>query len=265
MVGALQASSLPGRLLSGVWLAGTAALLFALAGPTFAVRVPAREATVVLCIDTSGSMQAHDLEPTRWEAARTAALSFIDAVPADTRVGIVTFASGASLIEPPSADLDEVRGALDRVPQPNGATAIGDALQLAAQQMPTSGKRIIVLMTDGVNNRGADPIESAQLVAQRGIDIDSVGVGTSGSGQIIPGTNEPADLDAETLRTIAQDGRGTYSEATDADSLRDVFRRLAVGTVWDKKKIDASYPVALVGGLVLMCAFLTGLGSGRLP
>ena len=262
---AMKPSPLPGRLLSTAWIVGAAAVLLALAGPHFWTRVPAKDGTVVLCIDTSGSMRAHDLFPSRWSAAKAAARSFIDEVPSGTRVGIVTFATGASLIQPPSAELDEVRDALDRIPAPDGATAIGDALQLAAQQMPEKGKRVIVLMTDGVNNRGADPIESARAIGQKGISIYAVGIGTSGSGEVIPGTNELADLDSDALRTIAQYGNGTYSEASASTSLADTFRRLAMGTVWESKRIDGSYPVALAGGLVLMLTFLAGLGFGRFP
>ena len=74
-------------------------------------------------------------------------------------MGLVTFSSAAELIQPPSDDLDTVREAIDRIPAPDGGTAIGDALNVAAQQMPQTGTRVIVLLTDGVSNRGVDPVE----------------------------------------------------------------------------------------------------------
>jgi Ca-activated chloride channel family protein len=261
---ALRPARWPAALVFAAFVAGTAAELFALSGPRLIARVPAKDGSVVICIDTSGSMRARDVEPTRSEAALTAARAFIDAVPAGTKVGIVSFSSGADVIAAPTADLDAARDALGRVPPPDGATAIGDALTLAAQQFTGSGRRIIVLLTDGVNNRGSDPLEAAQTIGARGITIETVGVGSSGSGEIIPGTGELADLDADSLRAIARSGHGRYVEARDADALRDAFRSIALTTVWEKKRVDASLPLALAGGVVLVGTVLFGLAAGRL-
>jgi Ca-activated chloride channel family protein len=263
-VAALRPARWPAALLFGAYVAGTGALLAALAGPHFTAQVPAKDGAVMICIDTSGSMRAHDLQPTRWDAALRAARAFVDAVPDGTKVGIVSFSSSASVVVPPEADIDAVRDALGHVPLPDGGTAIGDALSLAAQQLPSTGRRIIVLLTDGVNNRGSDPLEAAREIGARGVTIETVGVGSSGSGEIIPGTSELADLDAESLRTIAESGRGRYVEARDADALRDAFRTIALTTVWERKRVDGSFPVALGGGLVLVATFLAGLAAGRL-
>jgi Ca-activated chloride channel family protein len=262
---ALRPRALPSALLFAALVAGVCALGAAFAGPRIAVRVPAKDATVMLCIDTSGSMRALDVAPTRIAAAKAAARAFIDAVPAGTRIGIVTFATGASVIQQPTDDLDEVRAALARVPLPNGATAIGDALALAAQQMPEHGTRAIVLLTDGVNNRGADPLAVAREVAAAGIAIHTVGVGTAGSGQLIPGTDEPADLDEDTLRAIAEATRGTYSPARDAGQLSAVFRGLAGVTVWERKRVDGSAVFAAGGGTIVLLAFLAGFALGKFP
>ena len=254
----------PAALLFASYVAGAGAVLFALAGPHLVTRVPAKDGTVVICIDTSGSMRARDVAPSRADAARLAARAFVDAVPAGTRVGIVTFSSGASVIAQPSSDLDTVRDALDRIPPPDGATAIGDALELAAQQMPATGRRIVVLLTDGINNRGSDPIADSRDIGARGVSIETVGVGSSGSGQIIPGTNQPAELDAQALTTIAENAKGRYVEARDAGALKSAFRQIALATVWEKKRIDASFPIALGGGLVLVLTLLGALAAGRL-
>jgi Ca-activated chloride channel family protein len=262
---ALRPSRWPAAVLLGTYAAGAAALLLALAGPHFFMRVPARDGTVVICIDTSGSMRARDVEPSRSEAANAAARTFIDSVPEGTRIGIVSFSSVANVIQAPTSDLDTVREALDRVPPPEGGTAIGDALALAAKQTPPKGHRIIVLLTDGVNNLGRDPVSVAQEVALQGIHIETVGVGSSDSGQLIPGTDELADLDADTLRTIAHLGHGRYAEARDAATLQDDFRNIAFGTVWEQKPVDGSFPFALAGGTLLVITFLVGLATGRFP
>lgn len=263
---ALRPSRWPGALLFCAYVAGAAGLLLALAGPHFFAQVPSKDGTVVICIDTSGSMRARDVDPTRAEAALAAARTFVDSVPTGTRVGIVSFASVASVVQVPTADLDAVRDSLDRVPPPEGGTAIGDALALAAAQLPkTGGHRIVVLLTDGVNNLGRDPVQSARDVASRGIQIETVGVGSNDSGQIIPGTDELADLDADTLQTIARLGHGRYAEARDAGTLREEFRNIALGTVWERKPVDGSFPFALAGGTLLLVTFLVGLATGRVP
>ena len=262
---ALRPSRIPGAVLFAAWLAGAGTLAVALAGPRLDARLPVHDATVVICIDTSGSMRATDIDPTRWDAAKAAARAFIDAVPDGTRIGIVTFSGEAAVIQAPSSDLDVVRQALDRVPYPNGATAIGDALEVAAAQMPASGRRAIVLLTDGVNNRGADPQISSQRIGARGITISTVGVGTSDSGKLIPGTSEPAEIDEGALRAIAANGAGRYARAADSGALRDEFRRLAFETVWERHRVDASLPFALGGGALVLVTFLTGFALGRFP
>ncbi|MBC5800928.1 MAG: VWA domain-containing protein [Candidatus Eremiobacteraeota bacterium] len=262
---ALRPARWPAALILTAYACGCAVLALALGGPHFLARVPTHDGTVVLCIDTSGSMRATDLAPTRADAAKAAARAFVDAVPAGTRIGIVSFSSGANAILAPTDDRDAVHEALARIPPPDGATAIGDALAVAAQGMPSRGRRIIVLLTDGINNRGADPIAVSQNLGQHGIRIETVGVGSSGSGELIPGTSEQADLDASALETIAQNGAGRYVAASDAASLRDAFRGLAFETVWEKRRVDGSLPFALGGGALLLATLLGGFALGKFP
>jgi Ca-activated chloride channel family protein len=264
-IGAMRPSHLPAIALFLAWIVGVATLAASIAGPRFVARVPTKDGTVVLCIDTSGSMRAQDVDPTRWDAAKAAARAFVDAVPSGTRIGIVSFSTGASLMAAPSGDLDSIRDAIERIPPPNGATAIGDALELAAAQLPEKGRRAIVLLTDGVNNRGADPLQASQTIGSKGVGISTVGIGTSGSGQLIPGTNELAEIDEEALRAIAQNGGGSYAQAADAGALSETFRRLALETVWERRRIDASFPLAVGGGVLLVVAFLAGFATGRFP
>ena len=261
---ALRPARLPGRALFAGFLIAACALAVAVAGPHFVANVPSHDTTVVLCIDTSGSMRSEDVDPTRAQAAEAAARTFVDSVPSGTRIGLVTFSTGAIAQLAPTSDLDAVRDAIDRIPAPDGATAIGDALQLAAQEMPIKGARVIVLLTDGVNNRGADPLAASQTIGAQGVRIETVGVGSSDSGQMIPGTSDPAELDVASLRTIAQNGSGQYIGASDASELSDAFRGLARATVWQRQRIDGSFPLALGGGILMLVTFLAALGTGRL-
>ncbi len=262
---ALRAPRWPAAALFGAYVVAVAALSLSLASPNFVVRVPSRDGTVVLCIDTSGSMRAVDLSPTRAAAAKAAARAFVDSVPEGTRIGIVTFSSDASAQLAPTADLDAAREALDHIPPPDGGTAIGDALQLAARILPPRGRRAIVLLTDGVNNRGSDPVAASQTIGATGVRIETVGVGSSDSGETIPGTSDPADLDIDALRTIAQNGSGRYVGARDAAALQEAFRRIALDTAWTKKRIDGSLPFAFGGGALLVLTFLASLATGRVP
>jgi Ca-activated chloride channel family protein len=116
-----------------------------------------------------------------------------------------------------------------------------------------------------VNNRGSDPVEASRKIGALGITIETVGVGTNGSGDVIPGTNELADLDEGALRAVAANGGGQYVEAGDADSLRAAFANIALSTVWEKKHVDGSFAFAFVGGVLLLGALLGGMGAGRFP
>ena len=237
----------------------------ALAGPQITARVPVHGGAIVLCVDTSGSMQASDVSPTRAAAAAAAVRAFVDGVPEGTRLGIVAFSSGASVVQPLTADKETVRDAIAAIPPPNGGTAIGDALATAARSLPPAGRRAIVLITDGVNNAGSDPLDVARAVGAAGIEIDTVGIGTSESGQLIPGTAEEATIDEEALRTIAASAHGAYARASDAGSLRGRLAALAASTTRERRRIDLALPVALTGGLVLALAAGGALLAGRFP
>jgi Ca-activated chloride channel family protein len=237
----------------------------ALAGPKFVASVPVRGGAVVLCVDTSGSMRATDVTPTRADAAAAAVRAFVDAVPDGTRLGIVGFASGAGVVQPLTDDKDAVRDAIARIPPPNGGTAIGDALAAAARLLPSSGRRAIVLITDGVNNLGADPLQVAPQIGQNGVEIDTVGIGTNDSGQFVPGTDQAATIDEDALRQIASAARGAYARANDAGTLTSRLAALANSTTTEKKRIDASMPLAVTGAVVVLLALGGGVLAGRFP
>lgn len=236
----------------------------ALGGVHVVASVPVRGA-VVLCVDTSGSMRATDVAPSRSAAAAAAVRAFVDEAPNGTRIGIVAFASGAGVVQPLSDDKDAVVAAIAQIPPPNGGTAIGDALGQAAALLPKTGKRAIVLVTDGVNNAGADPLGIAQELGAAGIEIDTVGIGTNDSMQFIPGTDQTASIDEEALRTIASSARGQYARADDAGSLRGRLTALAASTTREKKRIDASLQLALGAAGVLVLGLGGGMLAGRFP
>lgn len=262
---AVRAPQWPGRLIVAGLLVAVALMGSALAGPHFVARVPAKDGSVVLCVDTSGSMASQDVAPDRSQASKAAARSFIAALPTGTKVALVSFSSAAQAVQPLTSDHQAALDAVDRIPPPNGGTAIGDALALAAQLLPRTGHRIVVLITDGVNNSGADPTEIAKFLAARNVPVYTIGIGTNDSGQLIPGTTEAASIDEGALRALAEVGGGSYAKATDAGQLKDALARLGRTTILEKKKVDATVPFALAGGLLLIITFLGGMAAGRFP
>ncbi len=122
-----------------------------------------------------------------------------------------------------------------------------------------------MLITDGVNNSGADPLAVAPQLGANGVEIDTIGIGTNDSGQLIPGTGEEASLDEEALREIAHDAHGTYARAADAGSLRGRLDALAQTTTREQKKVDLALPFAVVAGAILLAAVAAGMLAGRFP
>lgn len=237
----------------------------ALARPSIVTNVPVGGAAVVLCIDTSGSMASTDVAPTRAAASRTAALAFINGAPPGTRMALVAFAANAIPLGDLTDDRDAVRDQLDRLPPPNGGTAIGDALAVAAQLLPRGGRRAIVLVTDGVNNHGSDPTSVAADIGSRGITISTVGIGTNGSGELIPGTGETAQLDEEALREIAASGHGTYARVADARGLREKLESLGQSSVRERRRVDLALPCALGAGILALGVAFAAIALGRFP
>jgi Ca-activated chloride channel family protein len=209
-------------------------------------------------------MASTDVFPTRAQAARSAARAFINESAAGTKIGVISFAGGAGVVQPLSADHQAVLAALADVPLPNGATAIGDALKLAAQMLPPTGHRVVILITDGVNNSGTDPMEIARWLGAHHVAVYTVGIGTPNGG-LIPGTNEEATIDEAALAAYAQASGGAYARAENAAQLRDALARLGRVTSLTRKPVDASFAFAIAGALGMLAAFLAGFGLGRYP
>jgi len=250
--------------LQALWIVALTGVVLGISGPHLTIPVPVRDGSVFICLDTSGSMASSDVLPTREQAAKAAAQAFIGESPAGTKIGIISFAGAAGVVSPLSADHQSVVAALDQVPLPNGATAIGDALKLSAQLLPVTGHRVVILITDGVNNSGTDPMEMAQWLGAHHIPVYTVGIGTPNGG-LIPGTNEQATIDEEALRGYAAASGGAYARAENATQLRDALARLGRVTSLQPKPIDASLPFAVAGAVSMLAAFLVGFGLGRYP
>jgi Ca-activated chloride channel family protein len=195
---------------------------------------------IVLCLDISGSMQAIDFQPNnRLYVAKQVLADFIRGRKED-RIGLVCFARDAYTECPLTFDYDILIEFLEQVDFgdiPDG-TAIGMALAGAANRLRESEAktRLIVLLTDGVNNRGQiDPITAAQLAATLGIRVYTVGVGKEGVVKYpvedpVFGrrfVSRQSEIDVRTLQQIASITGGRFYRATDADALKNIYREIS--------------------------------------
>jgi Ca-activated chloride channel homolog len=172
-LGGLAQTDGPGRgrlrhLPPALFLLALALLLVAVGRPAAVVNMPSRHETVVLAVDVSGSMRATDVQPTRLAAAQEAAKAFIDGQPRSTRIGIVTFAGVASLVQPPTDDREEVRQAIDRF-QPQRGTAVGSAIVVSlATIFPNAGITIQMLQPPRAGAGSTDPSRESRRDAASG-------------------------------------------------------------------------------------------------
>lgn len=265
----------------GVWI-------LAAAGPRVgAVRTELRTEgiAIVLAVDISSSMLAEDFAPqNRLDVARQTAVEFVRARTSD-RIGLVAFAGEAITQVPVTTDYAIIeRALLDlRIGLVEDGTAIGTGIATAANRLRrASGKsRVIVLLTDGVNNRGTvDPRTAAQAATALGMRIYAIGVGTRGeapvpTGQGLQGMRYqmlPVEIDEALLTEITQASGGRYYRATDRESLRGVFReidRLEKSPVQRVvyRRFEEAYRWPLAAGLLALAleVLVAGTFAVRVP
>jgi len=246
-----------------------AGLALALARPETTVAVPVEQASVVLVTDTSGSMDATDVQPTRLAAAKAAAERFLDRVPDQLRVGLVAYSDAPHTVLRPTVERDPVRSAVEQLAA-DGGTATGDALDSALRALGARGDdappAAVVLLSDGATQTGRDPADVAREAKAAGVPVYTVALGTpegqvEANGQIL---SVPPDPDA--LRDVAQQSGGAAFAAEDAGALDEVYERLGsqIGTREEKREISAGFAAA---GLLLLGGALAGSlrWRGRLP
>jgi Ca-activated chloride channel homolog len=224
------------------WLVPLATLLFLIAAARPQAGHETREIVsqgidIVLAIDLSGSMRCEDFRPqNRLYVAKSVAKEFLRGRTQD-RIGLVAFAGRSELVSPLTLDYEGLAALIDGMDfgqLPDG-TAVGAAIAQGAQRLrQAKGKsKVLILLTDGINNAGAvDPVTAARLAAAVGVRIYTVGVGTLG--QAPYPIDDPilgrhyvwvrSDIDEESLRSVASLTHGQYFRATNAQLLSQVFR-----------------------------------------
>ncbi len=253
-------------------------LVVALARPQSSSRgenVTTEGIDIVLASDISGSMLAEDFRPNRIEAAKRVAADFIEGRPND-RIGLVVF-SGESFTQCPiTIDHAVLINLLNQIKSGmiEDGTAIGDGLATAVSRLKESKakSRVIILLTDGVNNRGSiDPMTAAAIAQSFGIRVYTIGVGTMGMApypvQTPFGTqyqNMPVEIDEALLQKIADLTGGKYFRATDNRTLKDIYAEI---DRLEKSKIEVTqfrrykeefYAAGMISGIFLLLELLFG-------
>ena len=298
------ATSLPGvrrHTTMALYFLALALLLAAVSRPIAAVPMPVNKAVVMLAVDTSGSMMAPDLEPTRLEAAKAAARTFVDAFPQGPKIGLVSFSTYATLMIPPTPDHEAVKQAIMTM-KPQEATAIGDGLLLslkalpgrvvdlpesrpgpfAPQQPPASAPppsstppptedlapAAIILISDGGQNAGnADPLKIALLAKQLKVKVYTIGIGSpSGSVFNYQGQMVFVPFNPTLLQQIAAVADGKFFMTSTAQEMKQIYRELGRVIGWETRKMEVSSMFVGGAGLLLLAGgVISLLWTGRLP
>jgi len=287
-----------------LFLLALATMTVSVARPAAIVTLPTQQQTIILAMDTSGSMRAKDVEPNRLVAAQEAAKAFVADLPRGVRVGVVSFAGTAAVVQPPTHSHEDILAAIDRFQLQRG-TAIGSGIIVslatifpdagidvseaiyernARRALPLDPERkpekkeftpvppgsyasaAIILLTDGQRNTGPDSLEAAKMAADRGVRIFTVGVGTPAGAVIgFEGWSFRARLDEETLKAIADRTRGEYFHAGTALDLKKVYQGLNARLVFEKRPTEITALFsAAAAGLVLCSALLSLLWFNRI-
>jgi Ca-activated chloride channel family protein len=278
-----------------LFLFGVVAMIMALARPVATVVLPSQEGTIILTIDVSGSMRAEDMKPSRLEAAKAAARTFVEKQPKHVRIGVVSFSESAAIVHPPTQDREAVLAAINRL-TPQRGTAIGrgivisldaileepskkpdpstrDPLTLAEKTPPppvprgTYAPAIIVLLSDGQSNSGPRPLDIIEQALNRGVRVYTIGVGSpEGIVMSFEGFSIRVRLDEDTLKQIANKTDAKYFKADNETDLRDIYENLSTQLVFKAEQTElTAWFTGFAAALLLVAGMLALLWFNRLP
>ena len=277
-----------------IFLFAIAILIMSIARPQATVSVPKLGGTVILTFDVSGSMAADDLKPTRMEAAKAAATEFVKQQPSNILIGVVAFSDGGISIQAPTSDKAQTLETIYRL-VPRRGTSLGNGILVSlntivvsagdppflnatspsAQPSGTSAPAIqgwypsaaIVLLSDGENNQNPDPALAADLAADLGVRIYTIGIGsTQGAALEVDGFTVFSQLDEGLLQSVSDNTGGQYYQAADEADLARIYRDLQPKLSIQSENIEVTSLFAGAGILLFLIAgALSLLWFGRVP
>ena len=296
---ALIRAALPGRsswrrrIPVYLFLAGLLALAGGLARPQASLAVPTNNTSILLAIDVSGSMCSTDIAPNRLAVAIDAARQFVKDQDDGTRIGLVAFSGIAGLLVAPTTDKDALLDAIDTLKTARG-TAIGQAILTSIDAIAEMNPNVaatgvdlgdaapdtlanyepdtIVVLTDGSNTTGVDPVTAAEQAAARHLRVFTIGFGTTEPAQMVctadqisggsafgqgqrgggmgRGGGRNQEIDEDALMQVADVTGGQYFKAQDADQLSDVLSGLPREIGLHKENVEITVWFVLVGMLL---------------
>jgi Ca-activated chloride channel family protein len=257
---------------AAAFLLSLSVLVLAFAEPAHVGRTPKQRATVILTLDTSGSMVATDVAPDRLDAAKRAARDFAQALPKGVQLGLVQFSTSAGLLVSPTTDRSAVLTAIDGL-QAGGGTATAAAINLSVQTIksvppPADSKKApgtIVLMSDGAPTIGEGSDSPTQSVANEaaaaksdGIKINTIAYGTPNGTVTINGDTIPVPADPQAMAQIASETGGKTFAASSSSQLKTIYDEIGRAVGYDVRLRNIS---AWFLGLGLLLAIGAGVGA----
>lgn len=249
------------------------AFVTAFAHPTRDSKVPRERATIMMAIDVSLSMQATDVSPTRLKAAKAAATSFVDLVPAKLNIGLVSFSGTAQVLVTPTTDHALLKRSIANL-ELGPATAIGEAVFAslgAIASVPSSpgqppAPARIVLMSDGETTVGRSNDSAASAAVKAKVPVSTIAFGTDEGTVMVEGSPVYVPVNKEALQRLADQTHGSFFEAASSGELKKVYNDIGSSIGYRTVQKDAT--TWFVGvGLVLALAAAAGslVWTSRLP
>lgn len=258
---------------AAVFLLAMAALVVGFARPANDKQVPKEEATIILAIDTSLSMDATDVRPDRMEGAKRAAVEFVEQLPDEINLGLISFNGVPTIHVLPGTNHQAAISAIEGL-ETGPATAIGEAIFASLQSIETlSGEdrsvpARIVVMSDGKTTVGRPDADAVAEAQRTGIPVSTIAFGTESGIIVLPESPEPVAVPVDTIRLaeIADATGGEFFTATSLDELRSVYQDIGSQVTFETVRDEIS-PTYIGIGLVLLLitAMLSMLWFSRLP
>ena len=251
-----------------------ATLIVSLGVPAARVKVPRERATVMMALDVSLSMKATDIDPNRFRAMQTAAKQFVGVLPDRINLGLVAFSGTATTLVTPTTDRTQIRAAIDHL-QLAESTAIGEAVFTSLTDIAnfqstlgTSQKAPparVVLLSDGYNTVGRSDTQAIDAAVAAKVPVSTIAFGTDYGTLDLDGETVPVPVDRTTLKKIADDTGGSFSQAASAGQLEQVYKNLGsqIGYTTEPKDISPWFVRAGVL-LALLGAVLSLIWTNRL-
>ena len=218
-----------------------ALIIIALANPQIISTGVEKGVNLGIVLDGSESMAASDYEPTRLEAAKNAVKSLVTKISEKNNVGVILFETGAGTISYLTPVKEKTLNSISSIQQGTGATAIGDGLSLGIDMVSSilDKKRVIILLSDGIQNSGlVSPEQAIQYAITNNVQIHTIGIGSEKPIYLredIYGEPQYAELDEVTLRNISDSTGGSYFKSLDEEVLNQILLDLSSNIEYEQK------------------------------